>query len=231
MQVGALLDDRQLFDDRLRREQISKAQPRREHFRKAAQVDHHRLRVQRMERRRRRRRREVEPPVHVVLDDRHAQAGRERQQIAPHANRHRPAGRVVERGVGVNQLGAVAQEMIFELVDVVPHDVPADEPRAGRAERLDRADVSGTIDNDRVAGIDEAAGEQIEPLLRAGQHQHGCPAGSRSAGQSPRAGPAAPRSRRAPRSPIRRAEGPCRTSAGTRRQGSGRRPGCPRTMK
>ena len=62
--------------------------------------------------------------------------------------------------------------MIFELVEVVTHDVPSDEPRAGRAKRLDRADISGTIDDDGVAGIDEAAGEQIEPLLRAGKYQH-----------------------------------------------------------
>ena len=60
MQVGALLDDRQLFDNRLRREQISKAQPGASTFEKPL-IDHHRLRVQRMERRRRRRRREWSP--------------------------------------------------------------------------------------------------------------------------------------------------------------------------
>ena len=51
------------------------------------------------------------------------------------------------------------------------HDVPADEPRAGGAERVHRAEIPGPIDDDRVAGIDEAAREQIEPLLRAREHQ------------------------------------------------------------
>ena len=41
----------------------------------------------------------------------------------------------------------------------------------GGVERLNRAEIAGPIDDDRVAGIDEAAREQIEPLLRARQHQ------------------------------------------------------------
>src|SRR5207245_6718523 len=71
----------------------------------------------------------------------------------------------------VNQLRPVAQQQLLELVDVRAADVPADETRAGVAEGLDRAEVSGTIDDDRVAWIDQASREQVEPLLRAGQDE------------------------------------------------------------
>ena len=51
-------------------------------------------------------------------------------------------------------------------------DVPADQLRAGGAERLDRAEIPRTIDDHGVAGIDEAARQQIQPLLRAAEDQH-----------------------------------------------------------
>ena len=44
--------------------------------------------------------------------------------------------------------------------------------RAGGVERLNRAEVAGTIDDDGVARIDQAARQQIESLLRAGEHEH-----------------------------------------------------------
>ena len=75
------------------------------------------------------------------------------------------------RRVGVNQLRSIAQQQLFELVDVRAGDVPADQPRAGVAERLDRAEIAGPIDDHRVARIDQAAREQIEPLLRAGEDE------------------------------------------------------------
>ena len=51
-------------------------------------------------------------------------------------------------------------------------DVPANQLRAGGAKRLDRAEIPGPIDDDGVAGIDQAPREQIEPLLRTGENQH-----------------------------------------------------------
>ena len=50
--------------------------------------------------------------------------------------------------------------------------VPANQLRAGRAERLDRAEIAGPIDDDGIAGIDQAPREQVEPLLRAREDQH-----------------------------------------------------------
>ena len=51
------------------------------------------------------------------------------------------------------------------------HDVPADDAGAGGVERVQRAQIARAIDDDGVAGVDEAAREQIEPLLRAREHQ------------------------------------------------------------
>src|SRR4029077_13573143 len=48
----------------------------------------------------------------------------------------------------------------------------ADETCAGAAEAVDGAEVAGTIDDDRVAGIDEASSEQIEALLCARDDEH-----------------------------------------------------------
>ena len=62
--------------------------------------------------------------------------------------------------------------MILELVEVVIDDVPSDKSGAGGAECLNRAEVPGAIDHDCIAGIDEAAGQQVESLLGAGKHQH-----------------------------------------------------------
>ena len=55
VRIGALLDERQLLDDRLRGRQPAEPQSRRQHLREGVQMNHHRLRIERMERRRRRR--------------------------------------------------------------------------------------------------------------------------------------------------------------------------------
>src|SRR5262245_41002319 len=47
--IGALLDLRELIDDRLRSDQPTQSQARRQHFREAAQIDDNRLRVQRVQ--------------------------------------------------------------------------------------------------------------------------------------------------------------------------------------
>ena len=73
--------------------------------------------------------------------------------------------------IRVNQLRPVAQQQLFELVDVRADDVPADEARAGVAKRLDGADVSRAIEDNGIAAIDETPREQIEPLLGAGNDQ------------------------------------------------------------
>jgi hypothetical protein len=74
-------------------------------------------------------------------------------------------------GVRVDQLRAVPQQQLLELVGIGPRDVPANQPGAGVAKRLDRAQVAGPVDDDRVARIDEASRQQVQPLLRAREHE------------------------------------------------------------
>ena len=78
----------------------------------------------------------------------------------------------MERRVRINQLGPVTEDVVFELVEILPHDIPADQPGAGGAERLNRAHIAGAIDHDGVARVDEAPGKEVEPLLSTGDDQH-----------------------------------------------------------
>ena len=82
-----------------------------------------------------------------------------------------PVG-ILEGRVGVNQLRPIADEQILELVDIRLSDVPPNQLRARGPKRLDRAKIPRPIDDDGVPGIDQAPGEQIEPLLRTGEDQH-----------------------------------------------------------
>ena len=75
------------------------------------------------------------------------------------------------RRVQVHQLRPVAQERFLELVEIRAANIPADQARTGVAEAVHRTEISGPFDDDAVAGIDEAADQQIESLLRAGDHQ------------------------------------------------------------
>src|SRR5438552_16154198 len=70
-----------------------------------------------------------------------------------------------------HRLRSISQQQFLELVDVGTRDVPADEARAGRAETVDRAEISRPLDDDGIARVDEAADQQVEPLLRAGNHE------------------------------------------------------------
>src|SRR5215470_13110093 len=92
--------------------------------------------------------------------------------MPPQLQRHRPARGVLKRRVRVDQLRAVPLHEILELAEIVPHDVPSDEAGAGSGKRMERAEVAGTIDDDGVAGIDEAAGKEVESLLGAGEYQN-----------------------------------------------------------
>src|SRR5215472_12189046 len=75
------------------------------------------------------------------------------------------------RRVEVHQLRAIAEHQFLELVEVGALNVPSGEPRTGRAEGTDRAEISGAIDDDGVARIDEAPREQVQSLLRAGEDE------------------------------------------------------------
>src|SRR5206468_1141827 len=45
-------------------------------------------------------------------------------------------------------------------------------PGPGGAEGMDRSEISWPVHDDGVARIDQAARQQIESLLRAGDHEH-----------------------------------------------------------
>jgi hypothetical protein len=72
----------------------------------------------------------------------------------------------MERQVGEDQFRAVADERISSSsVSARAMSQPISFAPAARA--TDRAEITGAIHDHRVAGIDQAAREQIEPLLRA----------------------------------------------------------------
>ena len=124
VRVEALLDQRDLLHDRRRRRQPSEPQPGREHLREAVQMDDEVLRVELVQRRRRRLA-ERQLAIRAVLDDRHPIAFRQLQHFAARADRHRDAGRILERGVRVNQLRAISQQRVLELVDVAVQARPS----------------------------------------------------------------------------------------------------------
>ena len=76
------------------------------------------------------------------------------------------------RRVAVNQLRPVPQQQLFQLVDVGSRDVPANQSRARVSKTVDRTEIARPIEHDGVARIDQAPCEQIEALLRAGDHEH-----------------------------------------------------------
>jgi len=73
--------------------------------------------------------------------------------------------------IEIHQLRPVSEHQFFELVDVGASNVPPDQPRAGAAKTAERAEIAWPIDDHRIAGIDQASRQQIEPLLGAGKNQ------------------------------------------------------------
>src|SRR6476660_6689221 len=53
-------------------------------------------------------------------------------------NSSRP-GRILERWVGVNELGPISQEQVLQFVDFPPRHIPSDQLCSGGTERLNRA--------------------------------------------------------------------------------------------
>jgi hypothetical protein len=96
---------------------------------------------------------EAEVAVRVVLEQRHAgtdqHLGDRRSPLA----RHRAAGRVLERGDEVDQLGVVGLDGVGESVRQHPVlvAVDPDHPRADKGERLYGREVGGALDEDDVA--------------------------------------------------------------------------------
>src|ERR1700674_5478389 len=106
--------------------------------------------------RRRRRAAEVQLSVCIVFDDRYPMPTREREELASKLDRHRPTGGVLESRVRVNELRTIPDEQIFELIEIVAYDIPADQLRSGSSKRVNRAQISRAVDDHRILGIDEA---------------------------------------------------------------------------
>ena len=112
--------------------------------------------------------------VRVVLEHRHLEAARQRQQLLAALEREHGAGGVLEGGQGVDELGPEPRQRALEHVGA--HAVlvggHADEARPRAAEGLQRADEGRLLDDDGVARVEEDARREVEALLRAGQHHH-----------------------------------------------------------
>ena len=117
---------------------------------------------------------EAELPVGDVLHDQEpVPAGELDELLAPAAGETDP-GRVLVVGDRVDELGPQPiRETPFQVVHVEPVVVQrnGDERRLEAPERLDRAQVGRTLDDDDVAGVQERLADQLERLDRAARDQ------------------------------------------------------------
>ena len=146
--------------------------PGRPELRSAALVDHDAGRVLGLERRGRLLL-EVEIPVEVALHDRHPVLERELQHAAPSlGGQHRARG-ILERRDEIDELRPVARQGLLQRVDAhaVVVDRQADDVGPRPPEREERARVGRALREDHVAGSEEGAGEDVQPLLAPGGHQ------------------------------------------------------------
>ena len=88
-------------------------------------------------------------------------------------------GRVLEAGDHVQELHAAAGRHLRAVlraqvveVEALRPEADADHPRLGGAEGGGRADVGRPLDEDDVAGIEEHARDEVQPLLAALGDQH-----------------------------------------------------------
>ena len=170
MQVGGLLDLHQLGAQRRRSDDVAQAQAGRQHFGEGAHV-HGALGRQRTNRRRRL---AVvgQRAIGVVFEDQEVEFARFLRQTVTAVLGEQAAGRILEVGQAVEELGA-AHRRVERLGDqtilVRSH---RDELRPEQRERLQGAEVGRRLDQHPVARIDHRLGQQIKPLLRTGNDQH-----------------------------------------------------------
>src|SRR5262245_9675805 len=168
VQVGQLLGSLEPLEDGTGPDEPAQAQAREQDLRERADVDDDSAAVDRFERQGRRAT-VVEAAVEPVLYDRHLMAGRRLQEAPCRFRRHREPGRIVRARLAIEELRRVALQEPLEQVGAGSGAVPrhAQELRAERPEDLHRARVRRLLDGDEVARIDQRAGDQVEPLLRA----------------------------------------------------------------
>ena len=111
-----------------------------------------------------------EVAVRIVLQHQYAVPFAHFQQLLPSLHRHGAARRVLERGDGVDELRAVADDFLFQRVHdhaVFVH-VHADDFGFVGVERLQRAEERGRFGEDDVARVAQHFGGEADALRRAG---------------------------------------------------------------
>ncbi len=131
--------------------------------------------------------------VGVVLDDPQAVPAGGLGDGPAACGRERAAGRVLEGGNQVEQLGALAGDEAGQRggVDAVVVGGDRDDPGAGEAEALQGRQVGGVLDQDGVSGLQHGRGDEGQRLLGTGGDQQVLRAGRQSPGGEPggRGGP------------------------------------------
>ena len=173
VQIGSLLGDGQRVDGVRRRHGPGDSQPRRERLREGAEMDHGRLVVERRERGYL----GSEVPqlgVGLVLEDGDVLLPGDAHELEPALEREGGALRVLEGRVHVDELGARLIDDPLELRG--PHSlvVAADGGDASLVSRedLQRCEVGGVFDDDRIARVEEDLGGEVDSLLGPARHDH-----------------------------------------------------------
>ncbi len=174
VQVGSLFGLQQFGVKRFGGNQVTQAQTWRQNFRKRAQINA----AVRVARAQRWRRRGVKPQVtiRVVFDDRQAGISGHFGHGCTSLFGHGAARGILEVGQQVNKAGFVGASADFAFqvdgIHAVLVTVHAHHRGLHRGEGLQCAQVSGRLDQDAAACIDQNFGDQVQALLAAGGDQH-----------------------------------------------------------
>ena len=187
--VGVGRDALDLLDQRGGPDEVADADARADRLGERGRVDDL-ARVVLREHRRQRLALEADRDVRVVLEDREVVLGREPQQLGALLRAQRVAGRVLEVGDDVRELGLhAAGEQRAQRGRVDPVRLQLDHVQVGAAvaQVEQRAVVGRRLDDDRVARADEQLEEERVGLHRAVGDQHLLHARRRAARRSTRA--------------------------------------------
>ena len=173
-QVAGVLGRDQLLEHRWIGDHPAQPQASRDELGERAQVDDVASVVLGFERRRRRVAVQMNEACRVVLDHRQVVTGGDAQQGTAFFRAEAAASRVLVRRHAVQQLGMVALNEGRQCFDAqtVGFDRHADNACAAGAKRLERAQKTGLLDENRVARADEHLGGQVDALLAAAGHAY-----------------------------------------------------------
>src|SRR3989442_7814276 len=168
VEIGELLGRLEPLEDRPRTDEPAEPQARKEDLRERADIDHDTATVGRLDRQARPVT-VVEAAVEPVLDDRHLVARPGLQPAPPGLRRDGQSRRIVGARLTVEELRRVALQQALEDLSPRSRAVPGHAEKLGpeRSEHLHGPRVCRLLDRNEVARIDQRAGDQVEPLLRA----------------------------------------------------------------